>query len=69
MRWPLVILSPLLGTLENEVVMEQFDPLWGPREGMGEVATSDYLPFVGVPQERRGYVRAPCSWGHVRGQG
>ena len=31
----------------------------GPREGKGEVATSDFGPFVGDPRECRGYVAIP----------
>ena len=50
MRYPILILSPFLGMgiPENAGVRYQFRPLLGPREGMGEVATSDF--FL-------------CSWG------
>ena len=55
-RQPLLILSPLLGTPENAGVMQPFRPLLGPREGRGETATFDFVPFLGDPRKCRGYV-------------
>ena len=64
-RWQLLILSPrlALGTPENAGVTWQFRPLLDPREGTCEVATSDFVPALGVgdPRECRCYVAIlPC---------
>ena len=48
-----MILSPLMGTPEDAGVTQHFRPLVGPREGRGEVATFDFVPFDGDPRERR----------------
>ena len=45
-----------MGTPENTWVTSHFRPLVGPREGRGEVATFNFVPFDGDPRERRGYV-------------
>ena len=51
---PLLILSPLLRTPKNAGVTQHFCPLSGPREGRGEVATSDFVPFcLGIPKNAR----------------
>ena len=61
-RGPLLFPSPSLVDRENAGVTSHFRPLLGPREGRGEVATSDFvplcwgtllllLPFVGDPRE------------------
>ena len=49
-RYPILILSPFLGLgiPENAGVRYQFRPLLGPREGMGEVATSDLSLLLGL---------------------
>ena len=44
-------------------------PSFGPREGKDEVATSDFVPFVGDPRERRGYIALLPSFGPLRRQG
>ena len=50
-RPPILILSPLLGTPESARVTQHFRPLLGPREGTGEAATSDFVPFLlGTPE-------------------
>ena len=40
-------------------------PLLGPREGQREIATSDFVPVLGVgdPRECKGYVAIPPSFG------
>ena len=38
-------------------------------QGRGYVATSDFVPFVGDPRERRGYVAIPPTFGPHRRQG
>ena len=50
-RQSLLLFSPLLVTPRNAGVAWQFQPLLGPREGRGEAATSDFVPFVGDPRE------------------
>ena len=50
LRQPLLSVSPLFKTPENVGVMQQFPPLLGPREGRGEAATCDCVPFVGTPE-------------------
>ena len=69
-REPLVILSPrlALGTRENAGVAYQLRRVLGPREGRGEVASSDFCPAFGVgdPREGRGDVVlliCPLFWG------
>ena len=48
-REPLVMFSPLgIGDPGNARVMYQCGPLLGPREGKGQVATSDFVPGPGV---------------------
>ena len=51
-----MIVSSCLGTPENVGVTEQLCPHLGPREGRGEVATFDIVPFVGQPRECSVYV-------------
>ena len=53
-RRPLLILPPFLGTPENAGVTLQFRPVFGPREGKDEAATSDVLRFAGGPGQCRG---------------
>ena len=50
MSTPLLILSPLLGTPDNEGVTHQFRSLVGPQEGKGDPATADFVPFSGNPE-------------------
>ena len=45
---PLLIFSPRLGPLENAGVTQHFRPPLAPREGKGEVATSDFVPLCRV---------------------
>ena len=47
----------------------KFPPIVGPREGSGEAATSDFVPFAGDPRERKGYVAIPPTCGPPRRQG
>ena len=68
-RCPLLIFSPLSGTPENAGVTEHFLPLVGPREGTGEVATSDFVPLVGDPRECRVYVAILPSFGPLKSMG
>ena len=63
-RWPFLILSPLIcGIPENAGVMQHFRPLVGPREGRGEVATFDFVPLcLRVPENAafgKGVQRVP----------
>ena len=73
MRLSILIFSPrlVLGTPKNAGVTWHFRPLLGPREAKGEVATSDFIPAVGVgdPQECRGYIAIPPSFGPREGRG
>ena len=39
-----------MGTPENAGVVEHFRPHVGPREGGGNVAISDFVPFDGTPK-------------------
>ena len=59
-----------LGTPENAGVTLQFRPLFGPREGRGEAATSDFLRARGVGDTRecRGYVAILPSLGPPKRQ-
>ena len=70
-RWPLLILSPrlALGTPKNAGVTYRFRPLLRPREGACEVATSDFVPALGVGDARecRGYVAIAPAFGASRG--
>ena len=72
-RQPLLIssLHLVLGTPKNVVVASQFHPLLGPREGMGEATTSDFLPALGARHLHacRGYVAILPSFGLLRRQG
>ena len=68
-RRPILILSPLLGTHENTCVPQQFRQFVGPREGMGEAATFECVPFVGDPQEHTGSVAISPICGPPRRQG
>ena len=49
----ILIFTPLLGTTKNAGVTLHFCPLMGLREGRGEVANSDYVPFVPDHRECR----------------
>ena len=64
LRQPLLIFSPLLGTPENAGVMLQLRPFLGPQEGMGEVATSDFLPALGVgtPRMQGLHINSALFW-------
>ena len=69
LRQPILILSPCLGTPENAGVPYQFRPLLGPREGRVEAANSDFVPLFGDPQECRGSIAIPPSFGPPGRQG
>ena len=58
-----------MGTPENARVMQLFRHHVGPREGRGDVATSDCVPFDGDPRERKGCVAVPSSCGPRQGRG
>ena len=76
---PLLIFSPrlALGTPENAGVTWHFHSLLGPREGRGEVATSDFVPLCGTVLKEPDFflsrlglggaihalLRGPLSWG------
>ena len=66
---PLLNVSPLLGSPENAWVMQQFRPLLGPREGKGEAATFECVPFVGDPRECKGLIAILSSLGPPKRQG
>ena len=65
--WQLLLLSTLLGTLENAGVTLQFRPLVGPRDGKGDALTSYFVPSPEDPQERIGGVAIPPTCGPLRG--
>ena len=49
---PLILFPGLtLGTPKKAGVMQPFRPLFGPREGKGEVANSDFVPLLGTPKK------------------
>ena len=63
------VFLPSLANPENVGVTQQFRPLLGPREGMGEVANSDCVPLSWGSRDCKGYVGIPPSFGPSRRQG
>ena len=59
----------VLFCLYNAWVTYQFCPLLAPRDGSGEAATFDVVPFVGDPRKCGGQVAFPPAFGPPRTQG
>ena len=65
---PLLILSPCIGDPEKAGVMLPIRPFFHPREGRGDLATSEFVPFYWGPPRRQGLgSQSAHFWAEGRG--